>query len=59
MAVKAIGVFYFISVKQNSFSFAVIALSINESMDKSNEEYRYDTYGIWQAALLNGNKEDF
>lgn len=42
-----------------SLSFAVIALSVNESMNKSNEEYRYDTYGTWQAALLNGNKEDF
>lgn len=41
-----------------SISFAVIALSVNESMNKSNEEYRYDTYGTWEGALLGGKKDD-
>lgn len=42
-----------------SISFAVIAFSAHESMNKSNEEYRYDTYGTWEGAFLGGYKEDF
>lgn len=42
-----------------SISFAVIAFSAHESMNKSNEEYRYDTYGTWEGAFLGACKEDF
>lgn len=34
-----------------SFSFAVIMLSVTESLNKTNEEYRFDTYGTWNAAI--------
>ncbi len=36
-----------------SFTCAMISLSLTESMDKTNEECRYDTYGIWEGAVLN------
>lgn len=42
-----------------SFSFAVISLSITASMTRSSEEYRYDTYGQWEVALLDGEKSDW
>lgn len=45
-----------------SFAFAVIAVSLTESMNASNQEYRYDTYGMWQAAVfggLSGDREEY
>lgn len=41
-----------------SFVFAIMTLSITGSMEKTNEEYRYDTYGTWTAAILDGNESE-
>lgn len=41
-----------------SFAFAVITLSVTGSMNKTNEEYRYDTYGTWHGAIPKGKEED-
>lgn len=41
-----------------SFTCALISLSLTESMDKTNEECRYDTYGIWEGAVLNANERE-
>ena len=41
-----------------SFTCAMISLSLTESMDKTNEECRYDTYGIWEGAVLNVNERE-
>ena len=41
-----------------SFTCAMISLSLTESMDKTNEECRYDTYGIWEGAVLNANERE-
>lgn len=41
-----------------SFTVAVISLSVTESMRKTNEEYRYDTYGAWYGAITSGKEED-
>lgn len=55
LAVKSIGK----RRKSSILMFCILALSVNESMNKSNEEYRYDTYGTWEGVLLNGKKENF
>lgn len=47
-----------ISVLFLSFSFAVIALSVTESINKTNQEYCYNTYGTWEAAVLDGQAQD-
>ena len=41
-----------------SFAFAVISLSVTASIRKTNEEYRYDTYGTWYGAIRNGLESD-
>lgn len=41
-----------------SFAFAVISLSVTASIRKTNEEYRYDTYGTWYGAIRNGRTSD-
>lgn len=41
-----------------SFSVAVISLSVTESMNKTNEEYRFDTHGTWYGAVIYGEEED-
>ena len=41
-----------------SFSFAIAALSVTESIDRSNTEYRLDTYGEWELAVYGGTKQD-
>ena len=42
------------SVLLLSFAFSIISLSITGSIRKTNEEYRYDTYGTWYGAIPNG-----
>lgn len=39
-----------------SFSFAIIMLSTTESLNQTNEEYRYDTYGMWDTAILDARE---
>ncbi len=41
-----------------SFSFAISALSITESIDVSNTDYRLDTYGAWEYAVYGGDRKD-
>ncbi|MCD8230218.1 MAG: ABC transporter permease [Clostridiales bacterium] len=41
-----------------SFAFALATLSVASSMEKSNREYRFDTYGEWYGALLFGKETD-
>lgn len=41
-----------------SFSFLVISLTVNESLEKTNQEYLYDTYGTWDAVILEGERTD-
>ncbi len=41
-----------------SFCFAIITLSVSGSMIKTNEEYRLDTFGQWQGAVVDGMPED-
>ena len=41
-----------------SFAFAIISLSVTASIRKTNEEYRYDTYGTWYGAIRNGRGSD-
>ena len=41
-----------------SFSFAISALSITESINVSNTDYRLDTYGAWAAAIFTLLKSD-
>ncbi len=41
-----------------SFSFAISALSITESINVSNTDYRLDTYGAWAYAVYGGNRTD-
>ena len=41
-----------------SFAFAIISLTVTGSMQKTNEEYRYDVYGEWYGAIPNGWGED-
>ena len=38
-----------------SFSFMIVVLSIVESISKTNEEYRLNTYGEWSFAILPAN----
>ena len=41
-----------------SFAFAIISLSVTASIRKTNEEYRYDTYGTWYGAIRDGLESD-
>lgn len=41
-----------------SFSCALMSLSLTASISKTNEEYRYDVYGEWYLALLDGKDAD-
>lgn len=41
-----------------SFAFAIISLTVTGSIRKTNEEYRYDTYGTWYGAITNGQDAD-
>ena len=41
-----------------AFSFAIVGLSLVESMNVSNREYRYDNYGTWHTAVFQGKEED-
>ena len=41
-----------------SFAFAIISLTVTGSIRKTNEEYRYDTYGTWYGAIPNGWESD-
>ena len=41
-----------------SFAFAIISLTVTGSIRKTNEEYRYDTYGTWYGAIPNGQDAD-
>ena len=34
-----------------SFAFAVVTLSVTSSMERTNREYRFDTYGEWYGAF--------
>ena len=41
-----------------SFAFAVVTLSVTSSMERTNREYRFDTYGEWYGAFfLTGDEE--
>ena len=37
-----------------SFAFAIVSLTVTGSMQKTNQEYRYDVYGEWYGAIANG-----
>lgn len=39
-----------------SVLFAVMMLSVTDSMNETNQEYRYDTYGTWNTAILDVEK---
>lgn len=41
-----------------AFSFSIVGLSLVESMNVSNQEYRYDNYGTWHTAVFQGKDED-
>lgn len=41
-----------------SFSFAVISLTVSGSIRQTNENYRYDTYGVWYGCIPDGRQED-
>lgn len=41
-----------------SLVFTTVTLSITESFQKTNENYRYDTYGEWQAAVFHAQESD-
>ena len=41
-----------------SLVFTTILVSLTDSLNKTSENYRYDTYGEWQVALYNGTQED-
>ena len=41
-----------------SFAFAIISLTVTGSMQKTNEEYRFDVYGTWYGAIFDGREED-
>ena len=42
-----------------SFTFIILVLSITNSMYKSNQEFMNNTYGVWDAAILDGKTADF
>ena len=48
----------FFAVLLLSFAFAIISLTVTGSIRKTNEEYRYDTYGTWYGAITNGQDAD-
>lgn len=39
-----------------AFSFSIVGLSLVESMNVSNREYRYDNYGTWHTAVFQGKE---
>lgn len=41
-----------------SFASAVAILSVTASLNRTEQEHRYDTYGEWTAAVYNGKNED-
>lgn len=47
-----------LTVLSLSFMVAVLSISVTESMNKTNEEYRYDTYGTWYGAIISGKEGD-
>lgn len=40
-----------------SFAFAVVTLSVTSSMERTNREYRFDTYGEWYGAFSLAEEE--
>lgn len=41
-----------------SFASAVAILLVTASLNRTEQEHRYDTYGEWTASVYNGKKED-
>ena len=41
-----------------SFAFAIVSLTVTASMQKTNQEYRYDVYGEWYGAVANGKADE-
>lgn len=41
-----------------SFAFSALSLSVTESMARTSEDARLDTYGRWQAAIANASSLD-
>lgn len=37
-----------------SFAFAVVSLSVTSSMEATNQNFRLETYGLWERAIVNG-----
>ena len=47
-----------VSILTISFAFAVMMISYTSSIVKTNEEYRYDTYGEWYGCIALGQDGD-
>lgn len=41
-----------------SFAFAIVTLSLTQSISETNTQYRLDTFGEWYLAVPNGKEED-
>ena len=41
-----------------SFAFAIVSLTVTGSMQKTNQEYRYDVYGEWHGAIYQAQDGD-
>lgn len=41
-----------------SLVFTTVTLSVTDSFNKTNANYRYDVYGSWKAAVYNGTEKD-
>lgn len=41
-----------------SFAFAIVTLSLTQSISETNTQYRLDTFGEWYLAIPNGKEED-
>lgn len=41
-----------------SFAFAVVSLSVTSSMEATNQNFRLETYGLWERAIVNGQPGD-
>lgn len=41
-----------------SLVFTTITLSITDSLNKTNENYRFETYGTWKTAVYDGKQND-
>lgn len=42
-----------------SLVFTTITVSITDSLNKTNENYRYDTYGEWKVGIFQGGSNDW